>query len=355
MNNNDTNDPSQKDESSNSGNSGSELSSIDDQNLTGSPLFKDRKSGLIIFGILQILMGLFCAMLIPLILLSQSVTPAGNSSTNVRMLVPALGMYSILAVLLVWLGTGSILARRWARALTLVLAWTWLVIGITSMIIMVIFRPFPVANAAPGQQVPPQMYLFFLVVMLGTMGCIYILLPGIFIWFYRSPHVKATCEYHDPHLRWTDRCPLPVLAISLMLGAGAFSMIFSASYGFVIPFFGILLKGVVGGILTLGITLLFAYLSWATYKLKIWAWWATLILYVAFGLSSMITFSRLGLMEFYREINLPEEQLRIIEQSGMIERMNMPVMIGVSGVVFIGYLFWIRKYFVSKSVPNVSS
>jgi len=35
--------------------------------------------------------------------------------------------YALLAVLFVWLGIGSIMARRWARALVLVSSWFWLV------------------------------------------------------------------------------------------------------------------------------------------------------------------------------------------------------------------------------------
>lgn len=322
---------------------------------TGSPQFKDRRTGLIVFGILQIAMGFCCAMLIPLMLLPQFVGPAAGSAMSAQMLIPILGMYGMLAVLFVWLGVGSILARRWARALTLVLAWMWLVFGIMALIMLGIMRPIPFDMAAQGQQLPPQMGMIIQVVMLATMGFMYLFLPGIYILFYRSQHVKATCDIQDPHVRWTERCPLPVLAMSLMLGSGVFSMIFSVSYGCVMPFFGILLKGVPGGLFVLTMTLLFAYLAWATYRLKIAAWWTTLVFYVIFGVSSMITFSRIGMLEFYREMNYPEEQLRIMDESGIIDRMNMPLMFGVGFVVFVGYMLWVRRYFVAGSVPHVDS
>lgn len=300
-------------------------------------------------------MGCCCALLIPLMLLPLLVGPASGAPTSVRMMIPAVGMYALLAVQFVWLGVGSILARRWARALTLVLAWMWLVIGIQALIMMCLWMPDMFNMAAQDQQVPPQAMIVFQVVMLGTMGCIYLFLPGVFIVFYQSKHVKATCEFKDTHVRWTDKCPLPVLALSLMLGYGAFSMIFSVSYGSVIPFFGILLKGVPGGLVTLAITLLFAYLAWATYRLKMMAWWTTFVVYVVFCVSSIITFSRVNMMEFYREMDFPEEQLKFIEQSGIVERMNMPLMVGVGFVVFVGYMLWVRRYFVAGSVPNVGS
>ncbi|MCH9657021.1 MAG: hypothetical protein K0U86_17695 [Planctomycetes bacterium] len=313
------------------------------------PPFKDRITGLIVFGILQIFMGGCCVLLIPLMLLSQYVAPAAGTQMNVRMLVPMIGMYAFLAVVLIWLGVGSILARRWARALTLVLAWTWLVIGILAMIMIVSWGPNLFNMAGQDQQVPKEMLVFMQVVMTGTIGCMYLFLPGIFVFFYQSKHVKATCEQRDPHVRWTDKCPLPVLAMSLMLGYGSLSFFYSASYGFVTPFFGILLKGIPGGIVMLPFTLLSAYLAWATYQLKIAAWWTTLAVYVTFGVSGIITFSRIDLMDLYREMNMPEDQLKFIEKSGMIDRMNMPLIFGMSFVVFVGYLLWVRRYFIASS------
>ncbi|WP_298860064.1 hypothetical protein [uncultured Gimesia sp.] len=321
----------------------------------GNPPFKDRITGLIVFGILQIFMGGCCALLIPLMLLSLSVVPADDAQMNAQMLVPTIGIYALLAVLLIWLGVGSILARRWARALTLVLGWMWLACGILAMIMIVSWGPNLFNMAGQDKQVPKEMLVFMQVVMTGTIGCMYLFLPGIFVFFYQSKHVKATCDMRDPHVRWTDKCPLPVLAMSLMLGYGSLSFFYSASYGFVTPFFGILLKGVPGGLVMFAFTLLSAYLAWATYQLKIAAWWTTLVVYITFGVSAIITFSRIDMMDLYREINFPEEQLKLIEKSGMIDRMNMPLMFGMSFVVFVGYMLWVRRYFVADSISNMDS
>jgi len=59
-----------------------------------------------------------------------------------------------------------------------------------------------------------------MIVALGFMGLLFIVLPGGLILVYQSRHTKATCEARDPVPRWTDACPLPVLALSLMLGFG---------------------------------------------------------------------------------------------------------------------------------------
>lgn len=361
MNDNENNDASQADEPTQPDPASSEVpappplststsgSSTIDKQAVGRPPFKDRITGLIVFGILQILMGICCALLIPLMLLSQLVAPAAAAPTSTRMMIPAMGTYAVLAVVLIWLGVGSILARRWARAVTLVLAWMWLAIGVMAIIMIVSWGPNLFNMPGQEKQIPPEMHQFIQVVMIGTLGFVYIFLPGIFVLFYQSKHVKATCNKRDPHVRWTDKCPLPVLAMSLMLGYGSLSIFFSAGYGFVTPFFGILLKGVPGGLMMLAFSLLSAYLAWATYQLKISAWWTTLAAYVTLGFSGLITFTRIDLMDLYREMNMPEEQLKFIEQSGIVERMNMPLMLGVSFAVFVGYMLWVRKYFVASS------
>ncbi|QDU09410.1 hypothetical protein [Gimesia aquarii] len=336
--------PAQSAQSTSAGGSSSAESQSADR-----PAFKDRSTGLIIFGLLQIFMGGCCALMIPLMLLSLAVAPDVNPQLDTQTLVPAIGIYTLLAVLLIWLGVGSFLARRWARALTLVLAWIWLVIGIMAMIMIAVWMPNLFNMIGQDQKIPPEMLLFMQVVMTGTIGCMYLFLPGIFVLFYQSKHVKATCEMKDPHVRWTDKCPLPVLAMSLMLGYSSLSIFYSASYGFVTPFFGIILKGLSGGLVMLAFSLLAVYLAWATYHLKIVAWWTMLIAYVTFGISGIITFSRIDMMDLYKEMDMPKEQLKIIEQSGIVDRMNLPLMFSLSFVVFVGYMLWVRKYFVSSS------
>ncbi len=76
------------------------------------PEFRDRSTGLFIFGFLQIALGCLAALMIPLMLLSLAVSPPSGGASAAQM-IPAAGIYAMLAVVLVWLGVGSIRARRW--------------------------------------------------------------------------------------------------------------------------------------------------------------------------------------------------------------------------------------------------
>lgn len=311
---------------------------------------KDRSFGLSAFGLMQIAMGGFSALLVPLMLLSAVLKP--QSGTSMAQLVPVAGLYAALAITLVWLGFGSIRARRWARALTLVLAWMWLAMGIVSLVGMVAWMPkMADIGAAQGKPIPSQIASIMYGAMFITMTCIYLLLPGIFILFYGRSDVKATCDAMDPVVRWTDRCPLPVLSLSLLLGFAATSVVWSAGYGFVTPFFGIIISGIPGALFFLGLSSLFGYLSWATYKLKMEAWWVTLAAIVLLGLSTVISFSRVSLMDLYREMKFPAAQLEMIEKMGVM-KFNMPLIASVNIAIFIAYLLWVRGYFPANGTAD---
>jgi hypothetical protein len=91
------------------------------------PQFKDRRTGLIVFGILEILCGTFCLLVIPLMIAGQTMAGRmGGGSLQFRMIVPAILVYGLMAAIFLTLGIGSIRARRWARAFSLILGWSWL-------------------------------------------------------------------------------------------------------------------------------------------------------------------------------------------------------------------------------------
>ena len=73
--------------------------------------YKDRSTGLMIFGILTLLLGCLSALFVPMMIVGRLAAPAG-SQAPLSSIVPAVLIYGILAVALIWLGIGSITARR---------------------------------------------------------------------------------------------------------------------------------------------------------------------------------------------------------------------------------------------------
>ena len=329
------------------------------------PALPDRSTRLMLFGIFQILLGCLCGlmglMMVVVSVLGPMVKAAGapqGEAINAQMMIPAMVLYLAMAVALIWLGVGSIRARRWAWTLTVVVSWMWLIMGVIGCVVFVLFAG-PMMSAAieqqPKMKMPPQALVIMRIITGAVLACIYILLPAIFVIFYHRESVRATCQRRDPQVRWTDRCPMPVLALSILHASGAaLYMPSTAAYGFVMPVFGVFLSGAAGAAVILLLTLAMAYLAWGTYRLQMAAWWGTLLLWIV-GILNMVAFSQTGLMEMYEKMRMPPAQLEMIRKSGLIEMMSrwMPWMGLVGGAAWLGYLLYVRRYFV-RNVEGAS-
>jgi len=313
--------------------------------------YKDRSTGLTVFGILTILLGGLAGLFVPLLLVGQALSAKTTGApATLSTILPTIFVYGILAVALVWLGVGSIMARRWARALLLIFSWSWLIVGVLVSVFMGIVMPKMLANlpasgttnrpAMPSAAIAGMMVGMFLV-----FGVIFVVLPAIWTFFYHSRHVKATCETRDPVTRWTDACPLPVLGFCLWLAFSVPSMLITPLTGHaVIPFFGIFLTDVPGTMLYLAIAALWSYAAWSLYKLKRLGWWLILISWCLFVTSAFLTFARHDLMEMYRLMGYPKEQIEQMQKSSLLIGSSMTWLMRLTLLPFLGYLLFIRRY-----------
>jgi hypothetical protein len=310
--------------------------------------FKDRRNGLIGFGILLIILGCICALFVPLMLITLVWTsPIADIAPDYRAIAAAIGTYAIAAVLFIILGIGSIKARRWARALTLIIAWTWLITGVFGIAFTVLLMPKMFAQMPnAGAPAPDSLFTGVVIFALGIVSIIFLLIPGLLVLFYGSRHVKSTCEACDPTPCWTDACPMPVLALSLFCGLSAVSMLFvMLFYHSMMPFFGHLVTGFPGAAMLLGMMILWSYCAWATYKLKEEGWWVLLIGVVVLMASAAITFMRIDPMEMYRLMGYPEPQIALFRQFDFFSGKFIALLTSLSAVFLIGYLVYVKKYF----------
>jgi hypothetical protein len=312
-----------------------------------SPEYKDRKAGLVVFGVLQIILGSICVLVVTLMFLSMAAGIPGRPEMGLGQVIYGAVLYLLLAAWLIWMGIGSIKARRWARALILVSSWIWLVCGIQGLLYVVMFalKATEQVMVADGQM-NPAMVTVMKVMMTGFITVFGMIIPGVLVLFYNGKNVKATCEHRDSKVRWTDNSPLPVLALSLILGLGAVTCLASGlAYGWVIPFFGVILSGMSGAAISIVVILLLGYLALGTYKLSLKAWKGAVVLVVAVVLSAGITFSRVGLLAFFEKLNLPEQSLEVMKQ-GVLQNETFLIFFFVLWfVLLLGYLLYIKRFF----------
>jgi hypothetical protein len=312
--------------------------------------YKDQRAGLIAFGVVDIVLGGLCVLMALAVAAAMVLASRQGGTLPWRAMIPGMASYVALSVILVWLGVGSILCRRWARALLLIVSWSVLLGGLFTMCFFVIFMHAFAAIGGAGSQAQ----LLMLVVMEIILAIFTVILPGAMALFYGRKNVKATCEARDPVTRWTDACPLPALATSLWFVVGAlWTLAMPLMYGSVVPVFGVLVSGTGAAMIILAGSALCLYLAWATYRLKIAGWWTALIACALFGASATITFLKVDPMEIYRRLGYSEEVIDQIRSMGVLTGRTVTWWTVIFFLLFLIFLLWIRKYF--RGAANVSA
>jgi len=302
--------------------------------------WKDRSAGLIIFGAIQILFGVGAVCMLFGMAAASELQSRGSGAAPIpaTSLVATVVMYALLAVYFFTVGIGSIRKRRWARALSLVVSALWLFVGIVGVGAVAIMMPHLSAAIRPSAEVA-----IMTTVMVVT-GTIYIAIPLALFPFYRSPHVKATCEARDPVPRWTDRVPVPILALVLMMASAAVSVIACVAYG-IAPVFGVVLTGAPAIIVLVAMAALCAFVAVRLYQLKRSAWWTVVLLIVIGIVNAAYTFTRLDLDKLYEQMGIMTPQLRAMHLADLYRDPMLWVLMGVSWLAFLGYVIWTRRFF----------
>ena len=321
--------------------------------------YRDRYPGLVCFGVLEILLGLMALlglMSVLLLVATNSTMSAATPGVSGRALLPGASVYLVAAVFFLWLGIGSILARRWARALMLIAAWIWLVGGLVGLASFAWIYPgiqsamargaAASANGSPGAADSAPALGFVQGCVFFVLAVVYVLLPLAFLLFYRSPDVKATCEARDPIPRWTDRCPLPVLGLSLIEGFGALALLGLAAAYHTLALFGLIITGLPAFAVDLGFAILFAFTALATYRLARWAWWAAVSL-LGLGIASLVAtaFHPINWAELYRQMGFDAGQIEHLGVLAILQDNRWLWVSALSLVPCLIYLVWVRRFF----------
>jgi len=303
------------------------------------------RAGLIIFGIISIVLGALAgcgSLTMPLAMLAAKMAPQQASSMNLSAMILAMVFYVGIATALIWTGIGSCRCQRWVRPVILCVAWPGLIFGILAMVFMapmLATMPIPTQPGAPAM--PPQFRVVMAIISISVLVVFYILLPGAYIAFYQRRGTAEALAQCDLQPRWTDRCPMPVLGLSIWSGFTGFASLFVLQFR-CLPFFGTYITGApaLAGIVCVSAALIFA--AWSCYHLRTSGWWTFLLVIGLWLTSTIVTFALTGVMEFYRQAHLPDQQLKALEQS-FAQGPMMPIMIGIYGALCLGYLLYVRE------------
>jgi hypothetical protein len=330
--------------------------------------FRNRKGMLLAVGIVMIIFGVFAGCLtaaMPFALVMQPpgttttvVSPAGakvtttsGTATNrfqVRAAIVAMAMYAAIAVGLIWTGIGSILARRWVRPIVLTFGTLWLVTGVAGTINGILSLPMmgqAMRQANPAAAASVKTMVLMTSIIGGAFMLIFlVVLPALVVWLFSSNNVLRTVQYYDPNFRWTDRCPLPVLAMSLTCGALALGVALAAVQG-AAPVFGRIVTGAAASVIVLSLAAVLALAAVLVYRQRRAGWMLGIAIVLLFGLSSAVTMFRLDSADMAAAMGSPPEQIQLMRSLPTWHHLvtaSVWAMLLVAGVV---YAWRIRHHF----------
>jgi hypothetical protein len=322
--------------------------------------YQDRGTGLIIFGVFQIVLGLLAALMVPFVALGAFMSRlAPGGAMRPGQFISGVATYTLVAAGLIALGIGSVQMKRWARALTLVTSWYWLITGALVTVLMTAVLPVTMRGAlaraqqnAPGGPSPgisTGVMAVVLTLIIIFAAFFLVLAPIAFIVFYSRKDVAETVRRRDPVERWTDRTPLPVLGASVVFAVGALYLLVVGVTTPVFPFFGKYLAGIPGAACFLITAALDAYLAVSLFRLQSSGWWIAAVAVPIRLLSMALTYARADAMQAYSKMGMSEAQLQMLNSNPMF-RGHILLWWGlVSMFLLFGYLLWLKRYFKTQA------
>jgi hypothetical protein len=312
-----------------------------------SPAFKNRRPGLIGCGIVYVLFGLmFVGFALLMTVTFVAGPPANAQPMPAGMTVYLALFYLALASLFATLGIGSMMARRWAPPLILVTSWGWLVCGAATAGVMGFLLPQITAQLPNAQPEVKTAVAGCMAVGIGLFG---IVLPLVFVLFYRSKHVKATVQQIDPVPRWTDGQPVSILIFASWMFLGAVSVLLSSFMYKAVPIGSFMLRGLPMFAFMAAMATFLFWIAVGTIRRLRAAWWSALVMMIIGVAWSAFYMTVTDPMAMYEAMGMPVDP----QQVKLVKAMYAsPFFLGWMAALWIGYLvflLYIRRYFFPRS------
>jgi hypothetical protein len=323
-------------------------------------LERDRRGGLIAFGIISILIGALAgclAILTPLSLMMVAFVPrAAVPPQPVVQIAMTAAIYAAAATLFIWTGIGSIRCRRWVRPIVISLGWPMIIMGVLGLAgwallardlpaMMAAARPPPPPPGVPAPPAPPPGADVAITAAIAVvMAVFYVIVPTAYVWFYSTRAVKQTLEAYDPGISWTQRPPLPVFAGAVNLALGGLMTLTLATVG-AAPFFGFYVEGVPAALLVVAASAVLFAAAVLFYRVSILGWLLAVAVVTLGFVSAIMTVGQRGMSEFYSRGHADPEFLRMLERSPTMTGTIPVTFMAVTFLICITYLIWVRGYF----------
>ncbi|HSR88363.1 MAG TPA: hypothetical protein VLL07_05375 [Pontiella sp.] len=310
--------------------------------LEGDP-DRDRSTGLAVFGALEIAMGLLTFFFAMFLLVLVSETGIGGMKRSHCWIT-----MSFLFYMTGWfcvMGFGSIKAFRWARALMLVGSWVTVFFGTLVLALVLHLLPWVYNLLADAEILSPQMALVALYAGVLVLITVQLVFPMASIVFYSLKGVRATCERRHPEPSWSDRCPLPLMAMGFVSALGVSTLLFGATTNYIVFLFGRIWTGFPGFTVVAAIACACGYVGRGAFARKMRAWWAAYAIILLTSSSMMLTFAELDMEDLYERMGYSAVQVASLQQFQFFSPALLTFGTCLWGIMACTYLVWVRDCF----------
>jgi hypothetical protein len=256
----------------------------------------------------------------------------GNIATQV------LGYY-IVAALLLPLGYGHVLRRRWARTLFLALVYCWLVVG-APLAIVLLFTLFSVKELGPAAGIAVTVLV----------AASYAVLPWVLLRLYNGQNVRLTFETADERTYSIEKLPMPVLVLGCLFVFYAVVLHIPILFNSPFPLFGTWLSALHGTLVLDGSILCAAGLAWGTFKRMTWAWWVAIAFFGLLTVSAMTTLWRTSYSDLLSVADFPPFEMDILS-AVPLRGVHVAAFVGAPLLLTVGLIIHSRKHFGASPGP----
>lgn len=315
--------------------------------------FVDRRTRLLVIGILILVAGIMCLLMagfMPIMLfLPKPPGVASGQGPQAIDIVPGMLLYVALAALAIALAVGMMRVRRWVRPVILCACTIWILIGIGATVLFCVMIPYMLKTmkmaAGPGMPVIPNGVAIAIMVGTGAfMVVLYLIVPALLMLAVQSRDVQATLEFFDPHPRWTDGVPLTVLGLAMACVLGAIGSVFAMPRG-LFMFFGTPLFGWPGRFALFVMLILLLVTAVLVFQRRTIGWWLLVLTTIVIPISWIVTLSRVKLGDMYKQMGMNTTQLQAMHMDSAAWSGTIIAQTILLTIVLLSIAWKARKHF----------
>jgi len=237
--------------------------------------------------------------------------------------------YYLIAVIFLSLGYGHLKIRCWTRNYSLILLKIWMLIGIPIIITVI-----------PLTAMHKNLSTFFGIIFIVVLFSLYFIVPFFLFRFYNSNQLFQLIKMAGKTDNWFERYPERILILVFLFIIYALCLHILILFKGIIPIFGSFLQNMTG-IMIIELTLFcLIALILGTLKQRIWAWWGSILFFVLWLISLIVTFINNSYSDILTILSFPTREMDALQ--------GLPLQ-GYHFVLFFGIPLLVTIYLVYKS------